>query len=172
MRKSLFIIAALAIGSTAPALAADGTVTINGEVAPKCLFTSGEATITLGELAGSDGKLNADAVNGQEATLNGWCNGSASTIQVNAGPLDNMDPGHDSFDSRIHYTATADATSNEVSATDTTTGVPGEAGDAENLGLFSGEVLVTLSDAESSEGKLLLAGDYSGSVIVTLSPTA
>jgi hypothetical protein len=169
MHKALLLIAAAAsLVAAAPALAADGSVTVNGAVAPKCLFTVGSKTITIAELAGDDGKLNAATLNNKSATLEGWCNGTAARIQVAATPLRNSGTGGDSFDSLINYTATAVA--NSVTATDTTT--TEEAGTARTVGLFAGGIVVSLSDAASAGAKLLLSGAYSGSVTVTLSPTA
>jgi hypothetical protein len=175
MRKSLIIAAGLMLGAAAtPAFAVapagvDGTVTVNANVAPKCLFTTPSQTITIAELAGADGKLDASTVNGKNATLVGWCNGSAATMQVTAAPLDNAGSGGTSFDSRVNYTATALA--NSVSATDVTTDA-GAAGTAQNVGLFSGNVVVTLSSAATPGGKLLLSGAYTGAVTVTLAPGA
>ena len=167
MLKKIILAGIAATAFATPALAVDGTVTINGAVAPRCLFTTPSATITIPELAGADGKLDASTVNGQSATLVGWCNGSAATMRVLASPLDNAGSGGTDFDTRVSYTATAVA--NAVSASDTTTDVA--AGTAQNVGLFSGNVVVTLSAAATPGGKLMLAGAYTGSTVVTLSPT-
>jgi hypothetical protein len=168
MRKSLLILAAVGLSAAAtPAFAADGTVNIDGSVAAKCLFTTSSATLSLGELAGADGKLDVSTVNTKNATLVGWCNGSAATMQVNALALTNSGTPGSSFDNTIDYTATAVA--NSVSASDTTAA---GAGTAQTVGLFSGDVVVTLSGSSTPGGKLLLSGAYTGSVVVTLSPTA
>jgi hypothetical protein len=161
-------LAALPVASPALAQSVDGVVTINANVAPKCLFTTPSGVITIPELAGADGKLAAATVNGQTKTLVGWCNGSSATMQVLATPLDNAGSGGTSFDTRINYTASALA--NAVTATDSTTTV-GLPGTAQTVGLFSGGIVVTLSDAASAGGKLLLAGGYTGTVTVTLTPT-
>lgn len=169
MRKSLIIASALMAAASAPALAADGTVDITGVVADSCQFTGDTTkTIDLGDIADSDGKLDASAVNSKSATLTGWCNGTAATMTVSAAPLDNEDhltaaPG--AFDTRVNYTATAEA--NSKSASDSTTADPSAAA---AVGLFSGDVKVTLSDASTPGSGLLVAGDYKGSVQVTLTP--
>jgi hypothetical protein len=168
MKKFLLIGAAImALPAAASAQSVDGTVAVNGSVAAKCKFTTPSQTITIPELAGSDGKLDASTVNGQSKTLVGWCNGTSATMQVAAAPLDNAGSGGADFDSRINYTASAVA--NSVTATDSTTTLA--AGTAQTVGLFSGNVVVTLSSAASAGGKLLLSGAYSGGVTVTLSPT-
>lgn len=172
MRKSLLFAAAPIALMASPALAQDstGTVDISGSVAGRCLFTTDNASIILGELAlpGTDtsaGKLKASMVNGRNATLVGWCNNAASTMEVEATKLVNPATAASGFTNAVDYTATA--TANEVDATDTTT-VEG-AGDAEDVGMFTGNILVTLSDA-ATDGGLLVAGDYTGQVTVTLKP--
>ncbi|MFL6858667.1 MAG: hypothetical protein ACJ8DZ_05435 [Allosphingosinicella sp.] len=156
-----------AIPAAASAQDVTGTVTINATVAQKCLFTTPSATITIPELAGADGKLDPATVNGQTKTLVGWCNGTAATMAVAATPITTAAPGGASFDNRVDYTATALA--NAVSANDTST-IAG-AGTPQTVGVFSGDIVVTLSGAASPGGKLLLAGAYTGNVTVTLSPT-
>ncbi len=174
MRTSLIAIAPLAL-VTSPVLAqtADvtGTVLIDGSVAGRCLFTTPNATISLGELAlgGADssaGKLDTSKVNGQSATLAGWCNNAAATMSVEAFPLTNPASGATGFDKLINYTATAvagDADPDDSSITD-------GAGTPQTVGLYSGDIEVTLSNASTPAGGLLVAGGYTGSVIVTLAP--
>jgi hypothetical protein len=166
-----FLLTATAILAFIPAAASaqdvTGTVDINATVAAKCLFTTAAQTITIPELAGADGKLDAATVNGQTKTLAGWCNGTAATMAVTATPLLNPGSGGTSFDTHVDYTATALA--NAVSADDTTT-LAG-AGTPQTVGVFAGDIVVTLSAAASAGGKLLLAGAYTGNVTVTLSPT-
>jgi len=158
-----------------PALAqSTGTVTINGSVADRCLFTTPSAVIALGELtngggAADSGKLDPSRVNGQNRTLVGWCNGTAATMAVEAQPLLNSDftgPAISGFDARVDYTATALA--NGVSALDSSTAeTPGNPAE---IGLFTGNVVVTLSAASTPTSGLLVAGNYGGQVLVTLAP--
>jgi hypothetical protein len=172
MRNSLLLAAAPLALLASPALAQDatGTVDISGTVAGRCLFTTDNAEIILGEMAlsGTDtnaGKLNAAVINGRNATLVGWCNNAASTMEVEADKLVNTATAAGGFTNSVDYTATAAA--NSVNATDTTT-VAG-AGDPADVGMFTGNIVVTLSDA-ATDGGLLVAGDYSGLVTVTLKP--
>jgi hypothetical protein len=71
------------------------------------------------------------------------------------------------FDTRIDYTATAVA--NAISASDSSL-VAGP-GTSSTVGLFTGNVVVTLSAASSPTSGLLVAGAYTGNVVVTLTPT-
>lgn len=181
MNKLTIALAALASTTLAsPALAvtpvgdSTGTVTINGSVADRCLFTTPNETITLGELSlsGTDtnaGKLDASVIDSQSATLVGWCNGTSATMTVEAEAIVNTDyltTPPTGFARVIDYTATAEA--NSVSASDSST--DDGAGSAEDVGIFTGEVVVTLS-ASSAGSNLLVAGAYSGQVLVTLSPS-
>jgi hypothetical protein len=172
MRKIVLIAAPLALVAS-PALAEDatGTVDITGSVAGRCLFTTPSGLIELGELSlgGSDsnaGRLDDSVVNGESATLVGWCNGSAAGMYVEAFPLLNSAPDATGFTNRVDFTATAEA--NEAEADDTST--DDGAGDTVSVGMFAGNVVVTLSDASAPSNDRLVAGDYDGSVVVTLTP--
>ena len=174
MRAGILIaLAATALSS--PAFAqSTGTVDISGSVADRCLFTDDSETIILGELArpgadGNAGRLAEGQVDNETATLTGWCNGTAATMTVEAIALTNSDftgTAPNGFETRIDFTATAVA--NGESATDDS--IEGGAGDPVDVGLFTGSVVVTLSDSATPGGGLLVAGDYSGQVVVTLTP--
>jgi type 1 fimbria pilin len=168
MKKLLLLgSAALAVMTAAPAAAqVTGTVDVNGFVDDRCLFTVDNAVINLGEISDADGKLDEAAVDAGTATLNGWCNGSAATIQVEAFPLLNSAPGSASFDNRVDYRATATAGSAAPIDDSDDAGPGAEA----SLGLFSGDIVVDISDSASPNDRLMVAGDYVGSIVVTLTP--
>lgn len=168
MRKYLVIAAVLTAGAATPALAVDGTVTVQGNVAPKCLFTEPSDTIIIPEMSGTDGKLDPSTVDGQTAQLVGWCNSTAAVMYVNASPLLNVGTPGPNYDNRVDYTATAAA--NSVNASDSS--LAPTPGSESNVGLFVGDVVVTLSNSSSPGGKLLLSGEYNGTVVVTLAPAA
>jgi len=175
--RSTYLIGFLGIvACAAPASAqSTGTVNINGSVADRCLFTTPSATISVGELAqpGSGtnaGRLDASKLDGQTRNLVGWCNGTAATMSVEALPLLNIDftaAAPTGFDRRVDYSAAALA--NAATATDTSVGTPG-GGSAVSVGMFTGNVSVTLSGSSSPTSGLLVAGTYQGQVIVTLTP--
>ena len=151
-----------------------GTVTVDGSVAGRCLFTTPSATISVGEMAvqgtgGTAGKLNTGVINNQTRTLVGWCNGSASTMSVETQALTLTGfaaAAPTGFDKVVNYKATAVA--NAISADDTS--LDAGAGASKTVGLFTGNVVVTLSEASSPTSGLLIAGGYQGQVLVTLSP--
>lgn len=175
MNGRLFLAAAPLALLASPVLAqsATGTVAIDGSVAGRCLFTTANATISLGELALSGsgataGKLDASKVDGQNRTLVGWCNSTAATMTVTSTALTTPAAAASGFDNRVDYTATALA--NSVSAADSSVGAL-SAGAPVNVNMFTGNVLVTLSAASSPTSGLLVAGAYTGNVVVTLTPT-
>ncbi|WP_423603667.1 hypothetical protein [Sphingomonas sp. MS122] len=175
MRKLILASAMLTAAMAAPALAqtsTTGTVTIDGSVAPRCLFTTASATINAGELAltgtgASAGKLDASKLDGQSRTLTGWCNGTASSMAVEAKPVVNTtvtSAPPAGFDRVVNYTATA--TANAVDASDSS--VVAGAGSSSTVGLFTGNVTVTLSNSSTPTSGLLVAGAYQGETVVTL----
>lgn len=171
MRNTLILAALPAILVASPALAAPagatGTVAIDGSVANRCMFTLPNATISLGELSlASNGKLDVSKVNGMSATLNGWCNGTASTMTVTTTQLTTPTTATTGFDNRVDYTGTAVA--NSVSASDSS--LTAGAGTPATVGQFTGDIVVTLSAASSPNSGIMVAGAYTGNVQVTLSP--
>jgi hypothetical protein len=168
MKKLLLLgSAAVAFATAAPAFAqVTGQVDVNGFVDDRCLFTVDNAVINLGEISDADGKVDKVAVDAGTATLKGWCNGSAATIAVEAHPLLNSAAGSASFDNRVDYKATASA--GNAAPTDLTTDAG--AGTPASLGLFSGDIVVDISDSASPNNRLMVAGDYVGSIVVTLTP--
>ena len=174
MKKFIILALAPLAFVASPALAqVTGNVAVNGAVAGRCLFTTNSQTITIPELSNtgtgaSAGKLDPATVNGQNKTLVGWCNNAASTMTVTATPLTNVATAPTGFDNRVDFTATANA--NSVNGTDSSIGALA-AGTPVTVGLFTGNILVTLSAASSPTSGLLVAGAYTGNVAVTLSPT-
>ncbi len=170
MRKLMILAAPIALLAS-PALAQDavtGTVDIRGTVAGRCMFTIPNKTISLGELSlTSNGKLDVSKVNGRNETLEGWCNNTAATMTVTTTQLTTATSAPTGFDNRVDYTATA--VTGSVNATDSS--LTAGAGSASTVGLFSGNIVVTLSAASSPTSGLMVAGAYGGNVVVTLTPT-
>ena len=171
MRKLLGLAAPLALLAS-PALAQStdvtGTVSIDGSVAGRCMFTVPNKTISLGEISlASNGKLDVSKVNGRSETLTGWCNNTAASMTVTTTQLTNSTAAPTGFDNRVDYTATA--TTGSTSANDSS--LTGGAGSPSSVGLFSGDITVVLSAASSPNNALMVAGTYNGNVVVTLTPT-
>ena len=171
MRKLILLSAPLALMAS-PAMAQStsvtGTVDINGSVAGRCMFTVPSKTISLGEISlAADGKLDVSRVNGRNETLTGWCNNTTASMTVTSTALTNSTTAPTGFDNRVDYTATAVTGSTSANDTSLTAG----AGAASNVGLFTGNIVVTLSNASSPTNGLMVAGTYTGNVVVTLTPT-
>ena len=171
MRKLILLSAPLALLAS-PAMAQStsvtGTVDINGSVAGRCMFTVPNKTISLGEISlASNGKLDVSKVNGRSETLTGWCNNTTASMTVTSTALTNSTTAPTGFDNRVDYTATAVTGSTSANDTSLTAG----AGAASNVGLFTGNIVVTLSNASSPTNGLMVAGTYNGNVVVTLTPT-
>jgi hypothetical protein len=161
-----------AVAFAAPVAGVQGTVSVNGAVAARCLFTSDSATIDIPELSDiTTGVLDPATVN-KTAQLQGWCNGTAATIQVEAQPLLNGSSAPTGFTYRVDYTATATVhpDGGDKAVSDNSVAVNSDNA-ATTAGVFTGSIDVTLSSATSPTGKLI-AGAYLGHVIVTLSPGA
>lgn len=174
MKKLLLPLAVLGIAVPAMASAVPanvtGTVTIDGSVAPRCQFTTGTATITIPELSDtSTGVLDPTTVAGKNANLVGWCNGTKSTMTANATSLTNGTTPPPGFSNQVDFTATATANGQSSIDSDSTDGL---AGTTAMVGIFSGNINVALSAAATHGGSTLklVAGAYTGSVLVTLAP--
>lgn len=172
MMRKLMILAAPAVLVASPALAQSADVTgqvdINGSVTGRCMFTLPNKTISLGELSlSSNGKLDVSKVNGRSETLTGWCNNTAASMTVTTTQLTNATAAPAGFDNRVDYTATASTGSASANDTSLTAG----AGAPSTINLFNGTITVTLSAASSPNNGLMVAGNYTGNVVVTLTPT-
>ena len=169
MRKLMLLaIPAVVLASPAFAQSATGTVNIDGSVAGRCMFTLPNATISLGEISlASNGKLDPAKVNGRTATLTGWCNNTSASMSVTTTQLTTGTSAPTGFDNRVDYTGTA--VTGTVSAADSS--LTAGAGTPSTVGLFTGNIVVTLSGASSPSNGLMVAGTYTGNVVVTLTPT-
>lgn len=178
--RHLVIVAALgpcmllAANPTFAQAAVEGDVTINGSVSDRCLFTLPSQVINLGELSlpGSDanaGRLDPAKVIGANATLQGWCNGTAATIKVEALPITNTSftsSPASGFDRIVNYTATATANTHAATDQSGVAGVGAEVG----VGMFTGPITVVLGAPSTPTGGILVAGNYQGLVKVILTP--
>jgi hypothetical protein len=179
MKKMILAATALSL-MAAPAFAAPvtGTVNLSGTVNAKCSPSSGGATtVTIPvDLSNADGTLNTGAVNAITASVtgSGVCNGVNTFIELDASPLVGsvaVPSGATAFANVINYTAVMGITgyaqggntwSNSTTAA-ATTGV---------LGLVNATaVSLDINDAAlPGSATLLVAGTYTGSVTVKVTP--
>jgi hypothetical protein len=170
--KTTLLAAAAAIAALGFAAQADAaTISINGSVAPACSFNMANSAVTIStDLAGSDGKLNTAAISGLNlgSASNVWCNGANAKLSIEAQPLMNSAvTAPEGFTNRVDYTANFDDgfffmadVSRNAGATDNSYGIHSSA-------TLSG---TTGYDSEVDNDKLLVAGTYTGQVIVTMAP--
>jgi hypothetical protein len=175
MKKHVLIIGALLAVSASPALSqstsiAVGTVDVKGTVGSRCqVVAPATKEINVGEMTGNSGILDPTTINGRTETLSVWCNQASASMEVEALPLLNVAAVATGFTNRVDYTATATIggttgpTANDTSST-SAVGAPTP------VGLSSGTINVVLSQAASNGGPLLIAGAYTGRVLVTLRP--
>jgi len=193
MRK-LMILAVPAMLIAGPALAqnATGTVIINGTVGNKCSVLTGSGTsgtwgttVNLGELSQSDGTLrtsaslsndfNTVAAGAQNAHV--VCTTANPTITVNADPLVNTAVPTVSglgYTNTIHYQA--DVTVNKVSSStvypnDSNAAASGPTALGDRLAAAGPNVIIATSNWRTlGTDSQLVAGSYSGQIVVTITP--
>ena len=181
-RNALLTTGALILGlfsasaaSAQPANNVTGSVSVNGFVTLRCSFTSDNVVLNIGEMAiqsgSSLGNYDHTKLDGLSTQLDGVCNGAGSTMTVQAFPMLNTaftNAPPSGFDNRVDYTATA--TENNTSATATSTSAT--PGSPVVVGAFSNPITVSFSNSATPGGGKMIAGPYTGSVNVTLSPSS
>ncbi|ANI79505.1 hypothetical protein [Sphingobium sp. EP60837] len=159
MKKILMAAVALtALGAT-PAMAA-GVFTVSGDVAATCgAISDGTITFSSGIATGTDGTLTSGQSQ-SSAPQNVYCNGAGSKITV---AHTAMKIG-DGTGAPSNFTKTIDFTT-DVNFAGTHFGE----GTSQTLGAMSGSLVVSANDLTASAKPL--AGSYSGSITVTVSPS-
>ncbi|MFC4594399.1 hypothetical protein [Sphingobium tyrosinilyticum] len=167
MKKILMAAVALtALGAT-PAMAADSVAvyTVTGNVGAICA-ASGTGTIEFGNLVDTDGTLNASDKTSSDASA--YCNGAGTTVKIS-----HVDLTHKTFSGTVpagFVKVVSFVPEITVGSGGTAKTVNGDQATATGLGAFSGLTVKAKSPSVAS-GKPL-AGDYEGSITVTLSPIA
>jgi hypothetical protein len=184
MKNLLIAATALATLASAPAFAQQTeTIDLTANVTASCTAgPTGGFTVPLGDITGSGvGTLDTTKVNKNLGSLAGpiVCNGVNSKLSVQAGALTNQDAGAlpagsgaAGFSRTVDFKATINLTgyaSGATSVADSST----TAGDTEvTVGLISSGGNLVLSDSVIKNGTTLIAGDYAGDVVITLTPDA
>lgn len=170
----------------APALAqseATGTVAIDGRVAPVCILGNpNPALVDLGQLSASSGPRTGRiaVIPSHTVTLPAsYCNFAGSVVTVTATALTSNDasspqPG---FSRAVNYTASASNWASGASTTTTAALRDGSSPTSSGTGATQplpkvADILLTLSNFTAPGDPILVAGNYSGTVVVTLGPAA
>ncbi len=187
MRRQLALAIALSgVCFAAPALAQNSdteTVNIGGQVAPLCILgTPSQSSVNLGQLIDTSGARvgKLTTISNRTITMPGsFCNFANSAISVDATALVAADnsPVQTGFARAVNYNAAVSgwATPNASATTAATTAGANPA--ASNSGGTQptpriNDVTLTLSAFAVPSDLLLVAGGYSGQVVVTLGPAA
>jgi len=185
--KRLVSLAILALAlPAAPALAQDsatGTVGIDGRVTPVCILGDPDpALVDLGQISESSGPRTCKirTISPQVVRLPAsFCNFAGSVVRVSTTALTSSDttapqPG---FSRAVNYTATATNWAAGSSAATSAALRDGTSPTASGLGSTQplpriADITVTLTNFTTPGDLILVAGNYSGTVVVTLGPAA
>ena len=188
MKKIAFLAAAACAAIASPAMAqtnATGTITLNGTVASKCSVTSAPAgstfaqTVNFGELAQANGTLRAGLAGdfttaAVVATV--VCNTGTPLISVDANAMVNATSPATGYANTINYTATvtvARAGAAAATFSNATTAAPlGATTVGGALANSAGNISIATSGYATPGGSdILVAGSYTGNIVVVISPT-
>jgi hypothetical protein len=187
------LIGALGMAASASAQTVSGTVTVTGVVTPKCAVVPAGAggpgsfsgTIPLSELDGADGTL-LSTLTASTATASAGtysfrvaCNSAAPKVSVSATRLSTAGTAPTGYSNDIDYTASADVglaaggTSNV--AYTTASALPAATvatlGPISNTGSNNVTVRAYALNAENGPTSVLVAGSYSSTITITISPS-
>lgn len=181
---SLTVLAlALAPASAFAQSTATGTVGVDGHVAPICILGDpNPATVDLGQLSASSGPRTGRVatIAPRTVTLPGsYCNFAGSVVTVLANALVVNDPAAPpaGFTRAVNYTASAANWASGPSAATTAALRDGTTPSATGSGSIQplpklADISLTFSSFTTPGDSFLVAGDYSGTVVVTLGPAA
>jgi hypothetical protein len=166
----------------AGATQAQSALNMNGNISATCTALSLSATsINLGTISDptNPGTLNASAVNGANvsATPSITCNGGGTTLSIDANPLTGpalpTSAGSAGFSNLVNYTATinksgASAFVQSIPSAGIANQTTAASASSATVGLIASEFSIALSGAAAAG--VLIAGGYSGTVIIALTP--
>jgi len=171
LAASAAIAAIMALSAPVFANNTSATITVKGTVGAKCDMALTTQTVNLPfDPTGDDGKLNPAAFNLNPLSGGGefWCNGANSTLTLNATPFHNAGftgTAPSGFTNTVNYSLS---------------GTLGEGNISYDTGTNSGNQVtqVGIFDTTNPSGTLkadqtndrLIAGDYSATVTLTLTP--
>lgn len=185
MKKIAFLAIAASAAIAAPAMAQSvtGTITLNGNVATKCSVTPGNGstfaqTVDFLELSQANGTLRTGLTTDfgtRSATV--VCNTGTPKIAVDANPLATGGAAPAGYDNSIDYTASVAVTTTAANLgpfTNATTAVPSPAtaiGGGSLANSANNINITTTGYATNNATDILVAGAYTGNIIIVISPT-
>lgn len=183
-KPALAVILLAAFPATAIAQTTEtGTVAVEGQVRPVCILGNpNPALVNLGQLSASSGPRTGRiaVIAPRTVTLPAsYCNFAGSVVTVTATALTSNDtsapqPG---FARAVNYTATATNWASGSTTATTAALANGTVATASGTGATQplprvADITLTLSSFTAPGDLILVAGNYSGTVVVTLGPAA
>lgn len=184
MKKIALLAAAACAALATPAMAQNvtGTITLNGNVAAKCSVTPGNGntfaqTVDFLELAQGNGTLRTGLSTDfgtRSATV--VCNTGTPKIAVDANPLATGGTAPAGYSNTINYTASVAVNTTAANAgpfSNATTAVPLAAttiGGGSLANAASNINITTTGYATTNTSDILVAGAYTGNIVVVISP--
>lgn len=190
MRNLILTAVLLAAPGMALAESQTNVITLTGSVAPACSTVGRTTDVRNLELTTGVGVLNRAALTAtaNNRTLGPFtCNGTAAVLSVDANPIStswDLATGEQideaiarGFTNEINYIATIDKASGGYSSGWTSGSITNASSPAsvtnQTIGLFKGSVVLSFASPSLPSGaSTLIAGSYSGNVVITISPTA
>ena len=186
MKQTIGLLALATALLPAPALAEDsatGTVAIDGRVRAVCILGDpNPALVDLGQISASSGPRTGriDTIAPRTVSLPAsFCNFAGSVMRVDATALTSSDtaapqPG---FTRAVNYQASATGWATGASSATTAALRDGTSPNASGTGAVQplpkiADIALTLSNFTTPGDLILVAGTYSGTVVVTLGPAA
>ena len=187
MKKIAFLVIAASSVIATPALAdVTGTITLNGNVASKCSVTSTTPagatfaqTVNFNELSQSNGTLRTGLASdftaaAVQATV--VCNTGTPTISVDANPLTTTATPATGYANTINYTATvtvarAGTTAATFSNATTASPLPATTVGGALANSPNNVTIATSGYATPALTDILVAGAYTGNIVIVISPT-
>ena len=176
---SLALVPAAALAQTI----GTGTVAIDGRVSPVCILGDpNPALVNLGQLSAASGPRTGRVATIAPRTIvlpASYCNFAGSVVRVTATALivNDPTPPQTGFTRAVNYTATATNWASTSSAATTAAQRDGTLPTATGIGAVQplpkvADITLTLSNFTTPGDQFLVAGNYSGIVVVTLGPAA
>lgn len=187
MKQTIGLVALAVTLTAAPAMAqsttATGTVAINAQVRSVCILGDpNPALVDLGQISASSGARTGkiDTIAPRTITLPAsFCNFAGSVLRVTTTALTSSDTTAPptGFTRAVNYTATASGWASGSSAATSNALRDGTSPSATGTGATQplpkiADITVTLSSFTTPGDLILVAGNYSGNVVVTLGPAA
>lgn len=181
---ALLVLASAAIPASALAQSTGaGTVAVGGTVASLCILGNpNPATVDLGQMVTTSGERvgRISTLPSRTVALAGsFCNFAGSVVRVDATALVAADTAtpQAGFARAVNYTATASAWATGNAAATTAATANGSSATASGTGSTQplpkiSDIGLTMSNFTVPGDAMMVAGNYSGSIVVTLGPAA